>query len=89
MLRHLARPLLLMPLMRYVDDYYSVERLGTEDHAMRCFARIVPAILGGSALNKKKMACRVRLAILGLNIGYDEKDIWVRVNEERRSGSTS
>jgi hypothetical protein len=83
LIRHLARVLLHMPVMRYVDDFFSVEKLGTEDHAMQCFARVVRALMGGSALNKKKLAAGEQLVVLGLNIGYDEEGVWVRVNEEK------
>ena len=39
MLRHLARALLRLPVLRFVDDFFAADREESVEVAMKCFAR--------------------------------------------------
>lgn len=52
LLKVIGRKLLHLPVMRFVDDYFAVERKGCEEHAMNIFARWVFTICV-PALNAK------------------------------------
>ena len=49
----LARKLLHIAMLEYVDDYFAAERPATVEHAMLCFARLVRAMLGPCSLHLK------------------------------------
>ena len=72
---HLARRLLHMPLMRYVDDYFSPERSACARHAMHCFARLVRCLLGPSAISDKKLDSGMPLDVLGLTLSVSKQGI--------------
>jgi len=66
MLSHFAKRLAKLPVSRYVDDYFSLDRPGAAAHAMQCFARIVRAALGSEAVADAKLAHGAQLVVLGL-----------------------
>ena len=49
LLRKLARRLLHIPALRYVDDFFGVDRESCIEHTMQCFARslVVARLLPG------------------------------------------
>jgi len=49
MIAHFARTLLMLPVLRYVDDYFSADREDLADHGMMCFDRLVKALMGPTA----------------------------------------
>ena len=51
---HIAVVVLHLPMLRYVDDYFGVDHLEVVEHAVNCFARVVRAILGPSAVSARK-----------------------------------
>jgi hypothetical protein len=65
-LAHLARVLLRLPTLRYVDDFFCCCRRALQEFNMNCFARLVRLLLGSSAISAKKLAFGVPLVILGL-----------------------
>ena len=81
--KHLARELLFLIVFRYVDDYFGVEYRSTAEHAMECFARLVRAVLGPSAIAPSKLAHGMPLDILGLQVNVSKKGIQVRVTPEK------
>jgi hypothetical protein len=64
--RHLGRRLLFIPLLRYVDDYFSMDTEELAAHAMTCFARVVRALLGTGAVADSKLESAMPLVVLGL-----------------------
>ena len=66
LLRHLALAFLWLPILRFVDDYFSGERAAIVSHAKHCFARLVRALLGLSAIAKSKLEHGSRWVILGI-----------------------
>ena len=55
LLAHLARELLDLPVLRYVEDFFSATRQGEAAHAMQCFARLIRLLLGPDAINDSKL----------------------------------
>ena len=68
LLAHFARRYLFLPVLRYVDDYFSVDHPATNRHAMNCFARLIHCTLGPSALAANKLCFGQTLGILGLSV---------------------
>ena len=86
LLCRIARRLLALPVLEYVDDYFAPERLivrhvawhcacvfvllcfrpESVEHAMQCFARLVRALLGDSAVADRKLDSGKSLEILGV-----------------------
>ena len=66
LLAHIARIILKIPVNRYVDDYFSAEYAETIQHAKECFARLVRALLGTTAVAERKLEHGNPLVILGL-----------------------
>ena len=75
MIRILALRLLKVPSFRWVDDYFCVEPEGTVDHTKMCFARMVRAMLGESAIEAAKLEHGNPLTILGLDVHIKTKEI--------------
>ena len=78
LLAHIARVFLHLPVLRYVDDYFSADRAEVAEHAMNCFARIVRALLGHDSVNQKKLEWGMPLSILGVDVSihYDRITMW-------------
>ena len=55
-------------LFEYVDDYFAAEKAEVAEHAMQCFARVVKALLGNSAIAEDKLECGSSLEVLGVVI---------------------
>jgi len=85
LLCHIGRRVLRIPLFRYVDDFFAVDRPECAEHALQCFARVTRAILGASALQERKMQCGCPLSILGVDISIDERNIYVWPTSEKVS----
>jgi hypothetical protein len=83
LLCHLGRRILGLPLFRYVDDFFGAEEEGLEDHAMQCFARLVRAVLGPTAIKQEKLECGTQLEVLGLSVSYDNQGLRVRVSDKK------
>ena len=64
----IARVVLFLPALRYVDDYFSIEPAATAEHAHSCFLRLTRAILGQGALKQEKAVVRNPLPLLGLMV---------------------
>ena len=63
-----ARRLLHIAMFEYVDDYFAAENPCVVEHAMQCFAKIVRALLGSSAIAADKLMFGASLDILGVNV---------------------
>jgi hypothetical protein len=50
MITKIARRLLHLVVLRYVDDYFGPERKESLEHAIGCFVRIVRALLGSDSI---------------------------------------
>ena len=71
----LARKLLKLPVLRYVDDYFCVDFPQCTKHAMNSFARLVRILLGPDAVAPHKLVCGMPLEILGLGVAIDSSGI--------------
>ena len=65
---HIGRRVLFLPLLRYVDEFFAIDRAACAEHAMGCFARVVRALLGPNAVADRKMSFGNPLPILGLTV---------------------
>ena len=64
----IARRLLHIALLRYVDDYFGPEILETMQHCLEVVARLCRCILGGDAVAVDKLECGATLGILGIQV---------------------
>ena len=76
--------LLHLPILRFVDDYFSLERPKAAEHAMQCFARLVRCILGDSAISVRKLEVGNPLTILGVTISLDSHGIQLRPSGDKK-----
>jgi hypothetical protein len=68
LLKHLARVLLRIPISRFVDDFFAPDRAESAGIAMQCFARLVRAVMGVTAIADRKLETGNPLTVLGLDI---------------------
>lgn len=61
-----ARHMLHLPVYRYVDDFFGIERPETAEHAMNVFARLVRLLLGQTAIAERKLEHGSVLVVLGM-----------------------
>ena len=83
LLRHIGRIVLRIPLMRYVDDFFSVARAEVAEHSMMCFARLVRALLGEEAVAPRKLEAGNPLVILGLRVTTSPSGATVQVDTKK------
>ena len=67
-LAFLARRYLKIPVLRFVDDFFSSEPPSTAAHAASCFTRFVELLLGSGAVAAHKTCWGQSLEVLGLNV---------------------
>ncbi|CAK0846148.1 unnamed protein product, partial [Prorocentrum cordatum] len=84
MLAHFARQLAKLPVLRYVDDYFSPDRSGAVEHAKLCFARVIRAALGSSAVADSKLAHGAQLVVLGVLFSFSARGIHCEPAEDKR-----
>ena len=71
LLAAIARSELHIGALRWVDDYHGAEPVCTVSHAKTCFARLVRALLGPSAIADHKLQHGSGIVVLGLEIRMD------------------
>ena len=84
LLLRIGRSLLFLPLLRYVDDYFSADRQSCAKHAMLCFARLVRCLLGSSAVSERKLCCASPLTLLGLDVSLSNVGARFTVHADKR-----
>ena len=67
----IARVILKIPLLRYVDDMFSAERAECVVHCRDCVVRLVKALLGAGSVSAKKVCSGLPLEVLGVSIDAD------------------
>ena len=85
---HVGRVALAMPVCRYVDDFFSIEAEATAEHALRCFARVVRAMLGHGALLDNKRDHGTSLEILGIMVGVTQQEARPELTDKKRAAWT-
>ena len=73
LISRIARVVLHVPLLRFVDDLFAAERRGSAVHALHCVARLVRCMLGPEAIAPAKMGWGLQLQVLGLNVSADRQ----------------
>ena len=71
-LERIIRVLLKIPVLRYVDDFFTADRPACVKHAMECVVRVIRALLGPSSIAERKVECGLPLEVLGVTIDADE-----------------
>ena len=84
MLTHLARVILKIAVLRYVDDYFWAEHAETIAHAKDCFATVVRALLGEAAIAAHKLEHGLSLTILGLDMEATVTGVNCRPSQAKR-----
>ena len=69
-LAHLARKLLRIATLRYVDDFFGPCAPEAQEHTMASLARLVRLLLGPKAVSDRKSECGDALEILGLRVSF-------------------
>jgi hypothetical protein len=80
---HIAQTFLMLPILRYVDDYFGPDRLATVEHGLQCFVRLVRLLLGSDAVADDKTAFGSRLDILGVDLEMSLKGFKFRPAAEK------
>ena len=83
-LSHIAQILLMLPILRYVDDYFGPDRLDTVEHGMQCFVRLVRLLLGPGSVADDKTAWGCGLDVLGVDIEMSQRGFTFRPSAEKR-----
>ena len=74
-----------LPVLKYVDDFFSAEVEEAASHAMNTFARLVVALMGETAISKRKLECGNPLTVLGLTLELRRDDILCFLDEKKAS----
>ena len=67
-IKTVARRLLHLPVLRYVDDFFAAELAGCEEHSKNIFARLVRCMLGRDSIAGRKLLHGNPLPILGVAV---------------------
>ena len=69
----IARFILKIPLLRYVDDLFSAERPDCIEQCRDCVVRLVRALLGPTSVSDKKVCSGLPLEVLGVVVDADDQ----------------
>ena len=83
LLAHVAVVCLRIPILRYVDDFFSLDRHENVAHSLACFARVVRCLLGSSALSDEKMGFGPSLEVLGVVVSFSRDGIALWPSERK------
>jgi len=83
LITHIARKLLHIPLLRYVDDMFSLDRPACVAHSLECLARVVRALMGRHSLQPKKMSYGLPLVVLGVEFDIQDEVVKVFPSEDK------
>lgn len=72
LLATLARRVLKIAVLRYVDDFFAPERRDSMKHALECLGRLVCLVMGKTAIAAKKLEAGIALVVLGLHISISD-----------------
>ena len=78
LLRALARRVLFLPVLRFVDDFYAACRSAEVEHAMQIFARLVRCLFGADSIAAHKLEFGNPLTVLGVAISLKASGIRFR-----------
>ena len=77
--------LLHLPLGRYVDDFWAVDRLECAETAMQCFARLVRLLMGETAIAPEKLETGTTITVLGADCSTLEAGLKCRATDEKKA----
>lgn len=79
----IARRVLMLPLARYVDDFFSADREGSVEVATEVLQRLVDCLLGPGAAAADKLVHGNPLTVLGVEVTADEGGVTCRPDEKK------
>ena len=79
----ITRRVLHIPVLRYVDDFFSADRPKCAAHAKDIFARLVRAVLGNSAIAAHKLEHGPSLVVLGISVAFNGTNFKLRPMAEK------
>lgn len=79
----IARKVLRLPVLRYVDDFFTIDRELSTPRAKLIFARLVRCLLGETAISERKLEHGNPLTILGIEAFLQHDGATFRPNEEK------
>ena len=68
LIKAVARRILHLPVLCFVDDYFAVDLLGAAQSSMHCLVRLIRACLGQNAVSQRKVESGNPLIVLGVEI---------------------
>ena len=74
-LRAVARRMLKLPVLTYVDDYFAIDSESGAWNAMQSFAKLVRLCLGPSAIADRKLECGNPLVVLGVECSLSNRGV--------------
>jgi hypothetical protein len=80
----IARRLLRIGILRYVDDFFAPERRETMQHAATCMTRLVRVLLGVAAVSDSKVEWGSILTILGVLVSPTGQGITFQPSPDKR-----
>ena len=83
LLTAIARNILHLPVMRYVDDFFSVARKNLAETAMNIFARLVRVCMGTSAIAAHKLGQGTQLVVLGIELSIKASGLTLWPSEDK------
>jgi hypothetical protein len=89
LLAHIARSVLKLPLLRYVDDFFGVEDPSLVEHASQCFEKLMSILLGPETIAPEKLAYGSPLEILGVDCQCDDVGFTARPSQNKINKWTS
>jgi len=81
----IARRMLFLPLLRYVDDYFGVSHPDCAKHTAAIFQRLVRALLGPTAINDSKTEVGKELVVLGLLVSLASQGLSISLDSIKAS----
>ena len=71
LLKAIARRVVHLLVLRFVDDFFTADRSECAAHAKRIFARLVKCLLGPTAIAEHKLMHANPLPVLGIQVGIN------------------
>ena len=76
--------MLIMVLLRYVDDYFTVEEDELADEAAEQIQTVLEAIMGDGAVPAEKCLAANPLVVLGVEVTIEDEKVTCKIPEDKR-----
>ena len=83
LIKAIARRLLHLPVLRFVDDFFTADRSACAGHAKQMFAKLTRCMLGPTAIAERKLQHNNPLPVLGVNVGVEKAGVIFQPEAEK------